>query len=83
MQKLTITAAVALGVFLAIAPAQADHGAGTVTHKGNQCYNHSKSADDHDNGFGYWSECAQGANTSATAVSNRRKNRHSTVNTAQ
>jgi hypothetical protein len=83
MQKLTTTAAIAFGVFLAIVPAQAEHGAGSVMQKGHQCYNHTKGAEDRENGFGYWSECAQGANTSTSAVSTRHKNRHSTANTAQ
>ncbi len=83
MQKLTITAAVAFGVLLAIAPAQADHGAGTVKQKGNLCYNHTKGADDRENSFGYWSECPHGANTNTSVTSTRHKNRHSAANTAQ
>jgi hypothetical protein len=83
MQKLTTAAAILLGVFLAIAPAQADHGAGSVLHKGNQCYTSTRGADDHENSFGYWSECPHGANTGTSAVNIRHKNRHSAATTVQ
>ena len=59
MQKLTTTAAIAFGVFLAIVPAQAEHGAGSVMQKGHQCYNHTKGAEDRENGFAYL--CRRGA----------------------
>ena len=83
MHKLITAAAIATGILLAVAPVQADHGAGTVKQKGTMCYTGTKGADDRENGFGYWSECARSANTNAASTANRAKNRHSSARAAQ